>query len=202
MGTPTEFAEYEPVDEAKLAAGVDWREKNAVTKVKNQGQCGSCWAFSATGSLEGADAIADGKLLSYSEQQLVDCDRGENKGCGGGDMGLALAYSAKSPLETESDYPYKGRKLFGKCEYEKSKGVSHNAGSKNVTPKDVAALTAAIDKGPVSVAIEADKMVFQLYTGGILNSNRCGHNLDHGVLAVGYASDYFIVKNSWGATWG
>jgi len=161
LSTATEYAPYEPVSAEKLAAGVDWRTKNAVTKVKDQGQCGSCWAFSATGSLEGADAIADSTLLSYSEQQLVDCDKGENKGCNGGDMGLALQYSAEHPLELESDYPYKGKKLFKTCEYDSSKGKSHNKNFKNVTPKDVSALTAAIDLGPTSVAIEADKMVFQ-----------------------------------------
>ena len=184
------------------ADSVDWRSKNAVTAVKNQGQCGSCWAFSTTGTLEGADAIADGSLLSFSEQQLVDCDKGGNMGCNGGSMDLALKYTETHPLELEADYPYKGKKLFGRCLYDSSKGKSHNRGYKDVTSKSVSALESAVTTGPTSIAIEADKRVFQMYKGGVLNSIECGHKLDHGVLAVGYGSDHFIVKNSWGGSWG
>jgi len=123
-------------------------------------------------------------------------------GCNGGSMDLALKYTETHPLELETDYPYKGKKLFGRCLYEKSKGKSHNRGYNDVPAQSVSSLSAAISKGPVSVAIEADKRVFQMYTGGVLNSLECGHKLDHGVLAVGYGSDHFIVKNSWGGSWG
>jgi len=185
-----------------LSDTADWRDHNAVTKVKNQGQCGSCWAFSTTGTLEGMNAIADKTLLSYSEQQLVDCDTKGNLGCKGGSMDLALDYTKTHPLMLEADYPYKGKKLFKKCEADLKKGKSHNSGKKDIAANSVSSLTAAVAAGPVSIAIEADKRVFQMYTSGILNSVECGHNLDHGVLAVGYGADHFIVKNSWGATWG
>jgi cathepsin L len=119
-------------------------------------------------------------------------------------MGLAMDYTAKSPLELEGDYPYKA--VDQSCKYDKSKGKSSNKGHTNVKPNSAADLKAAIAEGPVSVAIEADTFVFQFYSGGILNSKSCGTNLDHGVLAVGYGSDngkpYYIVKNSWGASWG
>jgi len=119
-------------------------------------------------------------------------------------MGLAMDYSSKNPLELEGDYPYKG--VDQTCAYKKPKGKSSNKGHTNVKPNSAADLKSAIAEGPVSVAIEADTFVFQFYSGGILNSKSCGTNLDHGVLAVGYGSDggkpYYIVKNSWGASWG
>lgn len=188
---------------ADLPASVDWRAKGAVTGVKDQGQCGSCWAFSTTGALEGRDFIKTGELKSFSEQQLVDCSK-DNGGCNGGDMGLAMDYASKNPLEVEANYPYKGAN--GDCQYAAAKGESSNEGHKNVAPNNKDQLKAAIAKGPVSVAIEADTMVFQFYQGGVLNNSGCGTNLDHGVLAVGYGSengqDYYIVKNSWGPNWG
>lgn len=176
---------YAALNTANLPESIDWRTQGAVTKVKDQGQCGSCWAFSTTGALEGRDAIKTGKLLSYSEQQLVDCDTDDgNQGCDGGDMATAMDYTAKNPLELEDDYPYKA--VDGKCKADKSKGKSTNKGHVNVKPNSADQLKAAIAEGPVSVAIEADTLVFQFYSGGILNSKGCGTNLDHGVLAVGY----------------
>jgi cathepsin L len=149
------------LDESNLAGDVDWRTKNAVTPVKNQGNCGSCWSFSTTGSIEGAEAIATGTLTSYSEQQLVDCAGGKwgNMGCKGGLMDSAFKYVEENPLETESEYPYTAKKDFF-CHYKKEEGVGKVAGFNDVTPNSVAQLKAAIDKGPVSVAIEADKSVF------------------------------------------
>jgi cathepsin L len=200
----TEFAEFEPV---AADSSVDWTTKGAVTKVKNQGSCGSCWAFSTTGSMEGAHFIKTGTLLSLSEQNLVDCST-KNNGCGGGDMDLAFQYTESAPLESEADYPYKGREIFHKgCKYDSSKGAVKVTSFNDVTPNSSEALKAAIAKGPVSVAIEADKRAFQSYTGGVLkNTAGCGTNLDHGVLAVGYGVEdgtpYYKVKNSWGATWG
>jgi len=186
-------------------ASVDWRTSGAVTPVKDQGQCGSCWAFSATGSIEGAYAIANKKLVSFSEQQLVDCstDQG-NMGCNGGLMDYAFTYAESAKLETESDYPYTA--MDGDCDYQATKGKLELKGFQDVTPNSPAQLEAAVALGPVSVAIEADTSVFQSYTSGIISSAECGTNLDHGVLVVGYGTEgkkaYWILKNSWGAQWG
>jgi len=187
-----------------LPASVDWREKGAVNAVKDQGQCGSCWAFSSIAAIEGHHAVKTGNLLSLSEQQLVDCSKNGNEGCNGGDMSLAFQYAETEGLELEADYPYEG--VDGSCRAtaakEKVKVTADNA----VPVNDAAQLKAAIAEGPVSVAIEADTMVFQFYSGGIFNSDSCGTNLDHGVAAVGYGSengsDYYIVRNSWGSWWG
>ena len=193
------------LSEEGLADSVDWRTKGAVTPVKNQGQCGSCWAFSTTGSVEGAMFIKTGSLQSYSEQQLVDCSGSYgNMGCNGGLMDNAFQYIEKNPLELESAYPYTARD--GTCQYVSSKGSGLVANYADVTPNSPSQLTAAIAKAPVSVAIEADQIAFQMYTSGVITKG-CGQNLDHGVLAVGYGTDatagpYFIVKNSWGASWG
>ena len=193
------------LSEEDLADSVDWRTKGAVTPVKNQGQCGSCWAFSTTGSVEGAMFIKTGSLQSYSEQQLVDCSGSYgNMGCNGGLMDNAFQYIEKNPLELESAYPYTARD--GTCSYVATKGSGLVANYADVTPNSPSQLTAAIAQAPVSVAIEADQIAFQMYTSGVITKG-CGQNLDHGVLAVGYGTDatagpYFIVKNSWGASWG
>ncbi|CDW90466.1 cathepsin l [Stylonychia lemnae] len=199
-----DIPEYSTFNESDIPASIDWRTKGAVNAVKDQGQCGSCWAFSTVGALEGRYKIKTGKLLSLSEQELVDCSKNGNQGCNGGDMGLAFDYLKSTQLELETDYPYKA--VDQKCQFNKAKGKVGDQGHTNVQPNSVAALKAAIAQGPVSVAIEADTSVFQSYGGGILNSRSCGTNLDHGVVAVGYGSqgkqDYYIVRNSWGASWG
>merc|ERR1712007_218293 len=188
----------------ELAASVDWRSKGAVTAVKNQGQCGSCWAFSTIGGLEGAWEIGTGTLTSMSEQQLVDCSKANN-GCGGGNMETGFQFEEGVNVATETSYPYTARD--GSC---KSSGYTTAIPKGSVTGyKSVAASTSslqsALQVGPVSVAIEADQYSFQGYSGGVITSG-CGTNLDHGVLAVGYGTedgqDYFLVKNSWGASWG
>lgn len=183
---------------------VDWRTKGAVTPVKDQGMCGSCWAFSTTGSVEGAMFLKSGKLQSYSEQQLVDCSGAfGNYGCNGGLMDNAFQYIEKNPLELETDYPYTAQD--GSCKYASAKGQGRVAAFTDVTPNSPAQLKAAIAKQPVSVAIEADQYAFQAYKSGVITTG-CGQNLDHGVLAVGYGTlnnqEFFLVKNSWGTGWG
>jgi C1A family cysteine protease len=196
-----------------LAASVDWVSAGAVTPVKDQGQCGSCWSFSTTGALEGAYFVKNGKLVSFSEQQLVDCDNfrngGRDQGCNGGLMDNAFAWITKNGgLCLESDYKYESgvSQTEGTCE----KSCSVVSGSKiakyvDVPVSDDAQMMAALMVQPVAIAIEADQRDFQLYKSGVF-TGACGTNLDHGVLAVGYGvengSDYYMVKNSWGTTWG
>merc|ERR1711972_482614 len=188
-----------------LADSVDWTTKGAVTPVKNQGQCGSCWSFSTTGALEGAWEIATGKLVSLSEQQFVDCDKVDS-GCSGGLMDNAFQYAEKNAICTEESYSYTGR--GGTCKASScTVGIPNGGvtGFKDVAKNDMQALMEAVTQQPVSIAIEADKSSFQLYRSGILSS-LCGTSLDHGVLLVGYGSDsgkdYWKVKNSWGTTYG
>jgi len=185
-----------------LPESVDWRSKGAVTPVKNQQHCGSCWAFSTTGALEGLYFINNNKLVTFSEQQIVDCDR-EDSGCNGGLPEQAFKYTAEAGLETEQDYPYTAQD--GKCHYDESKAIKINTGSKSITPQSVDALKAALAVQPVAIGIEADEEAFQFYSHGVLKSG-CGDNLDHAVLAVGYTKigndEAFIVKNSWGPEWG
>ena len=190
---------------AGLAADVDWRQKGAVTPVKNQQQCGSCWAFSTTGSTEGAHAIKTGNLVSLSEQQLVDCSAAQgNQGCNGGlmDQGFQYIISNKG-ITTEAAYPYTAQD--GTCKNGMSAAATLSS-FVDVAQGSEADLMKAVNLGPVSIAIEADQQCFQFYSGGILSDSSCGMQLDHGVLVVGYGTennvDYWIVKNSWGASWG
>tara|TARA_X000001036_G_scaffold437639_1_gene483412 strand:+ start:1191 stop:2147 length:957 start_codon:yes stop_codon:yes gene_type:complete len=182
---------------------VDWRDKNAVTPVKNQGQCGSCWSFSATGAMEGAWAIAKGELLSLSEQQLMDCSISYgDMVCNGGLMDNAFEYAIDNGMCTEDEDPYEASR--GSCVDCDTKATF--SGCVDVTPNNQLELKEAVAQGPVSVAIQADTAAFQFYSGGVITGNACGTNLDHGVLVVGYGEEdgqmYWLVKNSWGDSWG
>ncbi len=194
-----------PFNTTANPTSVDWTTKGAVTPIKNQEQCGSCWAFSTTGSVEGAWFLSKGSLVSLSEQQLVDCSQAEgNQGCNGGLMDQAFQYIIDNKgITTEAAYPYTAQD--GTCQAKGKPVAATLSGFKDVAANSETALETAIVQQPVSVAVEADQSVFQFYSGGVMDS-ACGTQLDHGVLAVGYGVDtgkeYYKVKNSWGADWG
>lgn len=182
----------------------DWTTRGAVTPVKDQEQCGSCWAFSTTGALEGAYFIKNKNLKSFSEQNLVDCDSNDY-GCGGGLMDNAFAWIQENGgIEQENDYQYVA--TTNPCSQDSLKLVDGSAPKSWIDVKSTNDdLMDAIRQQPVSVAIEADQNFFQFYSSGVLTAT-CGTNIDHGVLAVGYGTldgiDYYKLKNSWGKSWG
>lgn len=196
-----------------LPYSVDWRTKGVVTPVKDQGQCGSCYSFSNTGALEGIYAIKYGKLVSFSEQQIVDCslrtDGGPNMGCNGGQIAATMDWiGKKGGLCNETNYPYSSGTMKSsgkclKCDLVPNSKISNHV---DVQQSDSAMMT-ALAKQPVAVAVEADQRSFQMYSSGVFTGS-CGTNLDHAVLLVGYGhdsnsnQDYYILKNSWGLSWG
>lgn len=206
-----EFVHNAPANMMAVPSSIDWVEKGAVTPVKDQGQCGSCWSFSSTGAMEGAYYLKYGNLISLSEQNFVDCDKRENggsdMGCHGGLMDNAFDWAKKwGGVCTEDAYPYTSgtTKERGTCKTDCQKYAAPKSHT-DVQKNSDSAMMSALAQQPVSIAIEADQPAFQLYKSGVFTAD-CGTNLDHGVLAVGYGTldgvDYYKVKNSWGPTWG
>lgn len=205
-GTPTassmpSLETYEH-DGSTLAAAVDWSTKGAVTPIKDQGSCGGCWSFAATGGLEGAEFVNSGRLVSLSEQQFLDCDK-TDAGCGGGLEydGWKYFKTHNSAICTEASYPYKGRN--GACKSSSCEAGIPAGGIAGIThvSKSASALKSAVQKQPISIGVDAG--AWQSYRSGILTKS-CGRSLDHSVLLVGYdeSGNYWKVKNSWGRSWG
>lgn len=186
-----------------LPISIDWRDYDAVTMVKNQENCGSCWAFSATGAMEGAWAISKKQLISLSEQQLVDCSKKYgNLGCNGGLMDNAFQYAIDNGMCSEDEYSYVAKtQTCSSCDSE-----VYISSCLDVPPNNPISLQHAVLLNPVSIAIEADSKSFQSYANGVYSDVNCGTNLNHGVLIVGYGVEnsipYWLVKNSWGENWG
>ncbi|AES89820.1 putative actinidain [Medicago truncatula] len=189
-----------------VPASMDWRKRGAVTPIKNQGSCGSCWAFSTVASIEGIHQITTGELVSLSEQELIDCVRGNSSGCSGGYLEDAFKFIAKKGgMASETNYPYK--ETDEKCKFKKeSKHVAEIKGYEKVPSNSENDLLKAVANQPVSVYVDAGDYVFQFYSGGIF-TGKCGTDTDHVVTIVGYGvsldyTEYWLVKNSWGTGWG
>ncbi|KAE8573119.1 procathepsin L [Halyomorpha halys] len=200
---------YVPPANENLPISVDWRPKGAVTGVKDQLQCGSCWAFSSTGSIEGQHFLKTGKLVSLSEQNLMDCSTAEgNESCHGGRSDYAFKYVMKNKgIDTEATYPYTAQDSTT-CKFRKADIGATITGYKKIQKDSESALQSAVaNVGPVSVAIDASDEYFHFYDSGVYYREDCSTRLlDHAVLVVGYGTengkDYWLVKNSWGKNWG
>ncbi|KAJ8335257.1 hypothetical protein SKAU_G00408960 [Synaphobranchus kaupii] len=192
---------------ASVPDSVDWRDKGYVTNVKMQGGCGSCWAFSAAGALEGQLMKTRGRLVSLSPQNLVDCSsKYGNKGCNGGLMHHAFKYVIDNHgIDSDSSYPYHA--VQEQCKYDPANRAANCSSYSFVKEADEGALKSAVASvGPISVAIDATRPKFPYYRSGVYDDPSCSHTMNHGVLVVGYGSlggqDFWLVKNSWGTTFG
>ena len=183
---------------------VDWRKSFKLSSVKNQGDCGSCWAFSSVGAVESAWAIKHNTLYNLSEQELIDCSS-ENHGCEGGSMVKSFQYIIDNGLCINSSYPYTAED--GQCN-NTCKSLVKISNYSDIIPNQEKMLMRSVQHQPVSVAIQANKRSFQMYKSGIYSDPDCGFELDHGVLLIGYGydkdydMDYWIIKNSWSDSWG
>ncbi|TKY71824.1 Senescence-specific cysteine protease SAG12 [Spatholobus suberectus] len=192
-----------PLNLTDIPTSLDWRDKGAVTDIKDQGQCGCCWAFSTVAAVEGIAQIKTKKLISLSEQQLLDCDN-SNNGCNGGNMDKAFNYIIENQgIATEADYPYQG--VAGTCQSEMKQPAVQITNFKDVPANSEEQLLQAVANQPVSVAVSANDN-FRSYMGGIFEGP-CGTDLNHAVTAIGYGTSedgtkYWLIKNSWGQTWG
>ncbi|MBN3300017.1 CATS protein, partial [Amia calva] len=192
---------------APVPDAFDWRDKGCVTEVKNQGACGSCWAFSAVGALEGQLKLKTGSIVDLSPQNLVDCSsKYGNKGCNGGFMSHAFQYVIDNQgIDSDSSYPYKA--VDGQCQYEATHRAANCSSYKFLPEGDENALKEALATiGPISIAIDAKRPSFIFYRSGVYVDASCTQDVNHGVLAVGYGTldgqDFWLVKNSWGTTFG
>jgi len=204
LDVPAYIRRTEVQEADDLPESLDWREKGAVTEVKNQENCGSCWAFCTVVTFEGAYFLEHKKLLSFSEQQLVDCDENDH-GCEGGWPTHAMDFvKNKGGIMLESDYPYTGVK--GTCKFDKSKAKMQVKSVHTFQADNEKAMMTAVQQyGPLAIAIDASK--FYGYSSGIMNGSGCSAGSpDHGVAVVGWGVEsgtkYWIVKNSWDKDWG
>eukprot|EP00413_Alexandrium_margalefii_P029382 CAMPEP_0204564450 /NCGR_PEP_ID=MMETSP0661-20131031/34891_1 /ASSEMBLY_ACC=CAM_ASM_000606 /TAXON_ID=109239 /ORGANISM="Alexandrium margalefi, Strain AMGDE01CS-322" /LENGTH=457 /DNA_ID=CAMNT_0051572093 /DNA_START=55 /DNA_END=1428 /DNA_ORIENTATION=+ len=201
------FLGVDPVRNLSLPESVDWRTKGAVASIKQQGQCGACWAFAGAAAIEGAWQIATGQLVSLSEQQIVDCSgKLGTDGCKGGSIEAGIQYSTQTKLTNEASYPYQMK--VGTCKEDNAMVMIPKGGVvgyKHVTSGSEQGLLEAVAQQPVAVAMDADSTLFALYKGGILSKD-CGDKINHAIVVIGYGTDkgqdYWLVRNSWGDEWG
>jgi hypothetical protein len=200
---PINYTDYSDIDT------FDWRLYNVVNPVKNQGQCGSCWAFATTANAESVWAIHSGYLYDLSEQYLVDCAFGKeylNMGCQGGNMDSAFKYMINNRQCTSIEYPYVSGETERKGLCKSCDELTSFASCYDVEPLNQLALKEAVLRNPVVIGIEADTYTFQSYSSGIITSPLCGTDIDHAVEIVGFGVDndtkYWTVRNSWGTDWG
>lgn len=199
---------FEYANLTAMPSTMDWRKKGAVTPVKDQGECGCCWAFSAVAAIEALTQIKTGKLVSLSEQELVDCDvNGEDQGCEGGLMESAFQFIQKNGgLTTEAKYPYKGEDGICSTNKATTRAAATISGYKKVAANNENALLKAVSNQPISIAVNGGAFEFQFYSSGVL-TGECSAYLNHAITAVGYGvgtdgTKYWIMKNSWGTGWG